>query len=138
MGVYNQMYLLIPNTFINICGSSIFSALRIYNIKIKDMLIFHDELDLSIGDVRFKNGIGHNGHNGLRNIIKNIGSGNIFKRIAIGIGRPLERSEIVEYVLSKFTYIEKNKIYESIKSIIYNLNQLKKNWNSFSINRNLN
>ncbi|WP_343153029.1 aminoacyl-tRNA hydrolase [Buchnera aphidicola] len=129
------MYLLIPNTFINICGNSILTALHQYNVKVEDILIFHDELDLPLGSIRFKKGIGHNGHNGLRNIINNIGIGNSFKRISIGIGRPIEKSEVVRYVLSKFSHEEKSKIYESIKLIVYDLKQLKENWENFSIKK---
>ncbi|WP_343153888.1 hypothetical protein RJT62_00860 [Buchnera aphidicola (Mindarus keteleerifoliae)] len=123
--------MLILNTFINICGSSFSTALDRYNIKIENALIFHDELDLPLASIRFKNSIGHNGHNGIRNIIDNIGRGVFLKRIAVGIGRPKEKLEIVKYVLSKFSYLEKKKIYESIFPTIKNINQLIKNWDDF-------
>jgi PTH1 family peptidyl-tRNA hydrolase len=65
-----------------------------------EILVVHDELDLPPGTVRFKQGGGHGGHNGLKDIIAKLGSRD-FWRLRLGIGHPGERTEVVNYVLKK-------------------------------------
>ena len=91
--------LLKPQTFMNKSGLSVAAISRFYKIKVEEILVVHDELDLSVGVVRLKKGGGHAGHNGLRDIIAHLGSRD-FCRIRIGIGRPLAGRSVADYVLS--------------------------------------
>ncbi len=89
--------LLKPQTFMNLSGRSVMQALQFYKLPLSRLLVVHDELDLPFGAVRFKQGGGHGGHNGLRSIMEQLGRGD-FLRLRIGIGRPLH-GDTVNYVL---------------------------------------
>jgi peptidyl-tRNA hydrolase, PTH1 family len=79
-------------------------------------MVAHDELDLPVGDARFKQGGGHGGHNGLRDAVTHLGAE--FWRLRLGIGHPGDKSQVIDYVLRRAPKIEEDKIIESVgKSI---------------------
>lgn len=89
--------LLKPLTFMNASGGAVASYANYFRIPVHEILIVHDELDLSPGTVRLKRGGGHGGHNGLRDITAQLGSD--FARLRIGIGHPGAPDDVVNYVL---------------------------------------
>ena len=119
-----KIRLFIPNTFMNISGKSIFSISSYYGISLNEILIAHDELDLLPGIIKFKYGLGHNGHNGLRNIINVFNKKKSFPRIAIGIGRPIKKTEVAYFVLSPPTKEEDILINQAIYKFINKMHQL--------------
>ena len=92
--------LLKPSTYINRSGRSVSSFARYFNIPLEQMLIAHDELDLPAGIIRLKQGGGHAGHNGLRDIANALG-GRDFWRLRVGIDRPQSGINTVDYVLGR-------------------------------------
>ena len=96
-----KIYLLKPSTFMNHSGQSVRALMNFYKIKTQEILIIHDELDLPLTDIRLKNSGGHGGHNGLRDIITQLASGD-FYRLRIGIGRPLSQMPVVDFCITKF------------------------------------
>jgi len=88
-----------PQTFMNKSGQSVGAVARYYKIEADEILVVHDELDLDAGVVRLKLGGGHAGHNGLRDIISDLG-GKGFYRLRLGIGRPGSGQKVVDFVLS--------------------------------------
>lgn len=84
----HKLILLKPQTFMNLSGKAVMQALQFYKLPISQLIVVHDELDLPYGAVRFKQGGGHGGHNGLRSIIEQLGK-NDFIRLRIGIGKSL-------------------------------------------------
>jgi PTH1 family peptidyl-tRNA hydrolase len=95
-----------PQTYMNESGRAVAAILRDGYATAADLIVLHDELDLSLGIVRVKIGGGHGGHNGLRSIIEHLGSAD-FVRVRIGIGRPAPGLDPAEYVLSPFLGEEK-------------------------------
>lgn len=95
-----EVWLLKPMTFMNRSGQGIAALAQFYKIAAENILIAHDELDLSPGTVRLKRGGGHGGHNGLRDAIAQLGSKE-FQRLRLGIGHPGHASQVSGYVLSK-------------------------------------
>jgi len=93
----NRLILLKPQTFMNLSGKSIMQALQFHKLPLSQLIVVHDELDLPYGSVRFKQGGGHGGHNGLRSIQEQLGKGD-FLRLRVGIGRP-PHGDTVNYVL---------------------------------------
>lgn len=93
--------LLIPTTFMNLSGQSVLALATFFKIPLDAILIAHDELDIPVGEARFKQGGGHGGHNGLRDIINKFGNQNNFHRLRIGIGHPGSADKVVGYVLHK-------------------------------------
>ncbi len=96
----NDVYLLKPMTFMNRSGQSVGAVARYYHLQPEQILVVHDELDLAPGDNRLKQGGGHGGHNGLRDLINHLGGPGFF-RIRIGIGRPGDSSLVTNYVLHR-------------------------------------
>lgn len=94
-----EFALLKPQTFMNLSGRAVAAVMQFYKILPSEILIVHDELDLQPGVARLKMAGGHGGHNGLKDIIANLGTKD-FLRLRLGVGRPIERTEVVNYVLN--------------------------------------
>lgn len=92
--------LLKPMTFMNVSGQAVAAAANFFKIAADDIVVFHDEIDLAAGKVRFKVGGGHAGHNGLRSLHAHIGPD--YARVRIGVGRPQSKDEVVNHVLDDF------------------------------------
>ena len=114
--------LLIPNTFMNHSGRAVGAYTKYYQIPANAVLIVHDELDFEPGIFRYKIGGGHAGHNGLKDIIHHLSSRE-FQRIRIGIGHPGNPEQVTDYVLSKPTREDKQKINQAIQTAIQYLQQ---------------
>lgn len=95
-----KIWLLIPTTFMNLSGQSVRVVANFYHIPPEAILVVHDELDFPPDVIRLKQGGGHGGHNGLRNIIEHLNANN-FHRLRIGIGHPGHSSKVHDYVLSR-------------------------------------
>jgi PTH1 family peptidyl-tRNA hydrolase len=95
---------LLPQTYMNESGRSVGEALRFHKIALSDVVVFHDELDLSPAKCRVKVGGGAAGHNGLRSIGAHIGQD--FKRVRLGIGHPGDKARVHSYVLGDFAKSE--------------------------------
>lgn len=98
-----QVSLLLPQTFMNVVGTSAGPAMGSMKIGRDRVVVVHDEIDLPFGEVRSKQGGGHAGHNGLRSLIEGLG-GKDFWRVRVGVGRPDSTDpEIVSaWVLGRF------------------------------------
>ncbi len=105
--------LLLPLTFMNLSGQPTRLISQFYRIQPQEILVVHDELDLPAGRIKLKTGGGHGGHNGLRDIIAQLGSSE-FHRLRIGIGHPGHRDLVHQYVLSKPSVHDRQSIYDAI------------------------
>jgi PTH1 family peptidyl-tRNA hydrolase len=92
----HDVRLLFPTTYMNNSGQAVSAMAKYFDIAPDNILVAYDELDLPVGEVKLKTGGGHGGHNGVRDIIKALGT-NDFHRLRIGIGRPTGKG--VDYVL---------------------------------------
>ena len=110
--------LLIPNTYLNLSGKSIAAFTKFYQINPENILIVHDDIDLPPGISKYKIGGGHGGHNGLKDTIRALGNNSNFARLRIGVGRPSESDEVVNFVLKKASQNEQKLINESIINCI--------------------
>ncbi|HEY0885504.1 MAG TPA: aminoacyl-tRNA hydrolase [Ramlibacter sp.] len=95
-----QFWLLQPQTFMNVSGRSVAALARFYKIAPEEILVAHDELDIVPGQAKLKFGGSHAGHNGLRDIHAQLGTGDYW-RLRLGIGHPGVKSEVVDWVLRK-------------------------------------
>lgn len=94
------VWLLKPQTFMNLSGRAVAALARFYRIAPEEILVVHDELDIVPGQVKLKRGGGHAGHNGLRDIHAQLGSADYW-RLRLGIGHPGVKSEVIHWVLRK-------------------------------------
>ncbi|HFC92590.1 MAG TPA: aminoacyl-tRNA hydrolase [Leucothrix mucor] len=95
----HTVWLLKPTTFMNKSGLAAKQLASFYKIPVENILIAHDELDLSPSTVRLKLSGGHGGHNGLRDLHAHLSKE--YWRLRIGIGHPGDRNKVVDYVLSQ-------------------------------------
>jgi PTH1 family peptidyl-tRNA hydrolase len=100
-----QVVLAKPMTFMNRSGEAVKKTADFFHLKMEDLIVVHDDLDLLFGRIRFKQRGGDGGHQGVRSIIESMG-GNNFLRLKVGIGRPPQGIDPAEYVLEAFDKIE--------------------------------
>lgn len=101
-----------PQSFMNKSGLPVAELARFYKIDPSDIYVFHDEIDLGEGRLRVKQGGGHGGHNGLRDIDRHIGKD--YWRVRIGVGRPLTKEDVHKWVLNDFSRHDKDKWLETL------------------------
>jgi peptidyl-tRNA hydrolase, PTH1 family len=107
-----DLWLVKPMSYMNRSGGPVSSVLGFYKLTPAQMLVAHDEIDLPGGTVRLKEGGGHGGHNGLRDIIAALGDG--FWRLRIGVGHPGSKSQVVDFVLTRASGEEQKLIDDTI------------------------
>jgi len=118
-----NLWLLQPHTFMNASGQSVAALARFFKIAPQEILVAHDELDLSPGQVKLKFGGGHAGHNGLRDIHAQLGSDQYW-RLRLGIGHPGHRAAVVGWVLQKPPIAERQAIEDGIERCLQALPDL--------------
>lgn len=96
-----KVLLLKPQTFMNLSGESIRAAADYYKIEPEEMIVIYDDISLDPGQLRIRLKGSAGGHNGIKNIIANLGTQD-FPRIKVGVGAKPPRMELADYVLSRF------------------------------------
>src|ERR1700733_7442212 len=109
-----EITLLKPTTYMNRSGLSVRQLSGFYKIAPEDILVAYDELDLPVGTVRLKQGGGHGGHNGMRDIIAHVGEA--IWRLRLGIGHPGNKTEVIDYVLTRAPRAEEDLILEAVST----------------------
>jgi PTH1 family peptidyl-tRNA hydrolase len=94
-----DVWLLKPMSYMNHSGEAVRSVATFYKIPVASILVAYDELDFPPGVVRLKQGGGAAGHNGMRDVIAQMGDA--FWRLRIGIGHPGDRAQVLDYVLGR-------------------------------------
>ena len=126
-----KVFAIKPLTFMNNSGVCIKELIEYFKISVKDVVVFHDDMDIDIGKIKTKTGGSSAGHNGIDSIDKNIGKN--YSRIRIGIGRPKNNSNGADHVLDNFSLDEKGNVEEVTKNIINSMPILiEKNLDLFS------
>jgi len=127
-----KIYAIKPLTFMNSSGLCIKELIEYFKIDVKNVFVFHDDIDIDIGKIKVKFGGGSAGHNGIESIDKNIGKH--YSRIRIGVGRSKNYSTTpADHVLDNFSSDEKQNVEEVTKNIIESLSILiKKDLDFFS------
>ncbi len=113
-----ELRLLIPSTYMNESGKSVGALANFFKIPANQILIAHDELDFSIGTIRFKQGGGLAGHKGLRDISRNLGGNQDFNRLRVGVGHPGSKEQVTGHVLGKATREDKDLIGQCIEEAL--------------------
>lgn len=118
-----KVYLLKPQTFMNLSGNSVVKAAMFYKILPDNIVVIHDDMDLDITQIKAKTGGGSGGHNGLKSIDAHITNG--YHRIRLGVGHPKTGGEaVVNHVLSKFSKTEQECLDRNIALAVENIDVL--------------
>lgn len=111
-----EVWLVKPQSFMNLSGGPIRKVMDYYRLKVGNLLVAHDEIDLPPGTTRLKMGGGHGGHNGLRDIMQHCGAE--FVRLRLGVGHPGDKSLVTDYVLKRGSADVERAIEENISEAI--------------------
>ena len=103
-----ELWLLKPTSFMNRSGAPVAAVANYYRIEPADVLVAHDDIDLPPGTARLKQGGGHGGHNGLRDVIAHVGPD--FWRLRLGVGHPGSKDLVLDAVLDRPTQAEQQQI----------------------------
>ncbi len=122
-----KVFAIKPLTFMNSSGVCVKELIDYFKIDVKDVFVFHDDMDIDLGKVKVKFGGSSAGHNGIESIDKNIGKN--YSRIRIGIGRPKKNTTGADHVLDNFSNDETENVGEVTKNIINSI--------TFLINKDL-
>jgi len=108
-----QVRVVKPDTFMNKSGHAIVAALNYWKLAPEELLVVHDDLDLSPGTARLKFDGGHGGQNGLRDIMAQLGHGR-FHRLRLGIGHPGDRNRVTSWVLGNPSVADEDALLDAI------------------------
>ena len=115
-----------PTTYMNNSGIAVKNIMDYYKVDLENIIIIHDDIDLPFGTVKFKIGGGHGGHNGLKSLDCHITKE--YTRVRVGIGKPKDKEDVANYVLSDFSKAEfeelNNKIIPHVASCVEALKEL--------------
>ena len=121
--IYEQkVYAIKPLTFMNSSGICIKELIEYFKIDVKDVFVFHDDMDIDLGKVKVKFGGSNAGHNGVESLDKNIGKN--YSRVRIGIGRPKNNSTGADHVLDNFSNEEMDNVQTVTRKISESLSTL--------------
>lgn len=127
-----KILLVKPQTYMNLSGQAVQELINFYRDQIDDFIVIHDDLDLPVGQLRFKTGGGAGGHNGIKSISQHLNSQD-FARLKVGIGRP-GFQDVKDYVLTSFGGEEKTAILEATDGAVEGI----KTWITKGIERAMN
>lgn len=120
-----------PQSYMNLSGQPLRPLVRSLHLPLTQMVVFHDEIDLDFGIVKWKTGGSARGHNGLKSLTQCLGQE--YHRVRIGVGHPGPKEEVAQYVLSDFSTKEKEHLTAIFESTCQAIPFLVKNsWDSFS------
>src|SRR5690606_24244155 len=98
-----QVIAIKPQTFVNKSGMSVYEVMNYYKIEPKDVLVFHDEIELPQGNIKLKFSGSAGGHNGIRDMIAKLGTDK-FRKLKLGVGRPAHpEHQVSDYVLGEMS-----------------------------------
>ncbi len=109
-----KILLLKPRTYMNLSGISVEECLKGQKVEPARLVVIHDDMDLPAGRIKVKAGGGSGGHKGIDSIIKYLGTDE-FARVRFGIGKPVDKEETVDYVLSPFSPSEREELENALE-----------------------
>ncbi len=115
-----KVFFVLPQTYMNLSGRSVLGFLQFFKIAPEDLIVIHDELDLSVGRLKLVRKGGAAGHRGVLSIQESLGSQE-FPRLRVGIGRPLGNEPVADFVLQKFQKAERQLLDPLMKKAIKGL-----------------
>jgi len=131
-----KIILVKPQTFMNLSGICVKKFKQFFKIKVSDIFVIYDDIDLDFGEVKIKQGGGDAGHKGVRSISQHMQTKD-FNRIRLGIGRPRTKEEVSHFVLSNFSRNEKDKVLILIEHLCENFEKIIQKKTNLAIQGNI-
>ena len=112
-----KVILVKPMTYMNLSGESVVDICNYYNIDLENLIVIYDDIDLDVGKIRIRKKGSGGTHNGMRSIIKCLGS-NEFPRVRVGISKPKNGQDLADFVLSRFAKEDEKSLNESFENAV--------------------
>ncbi len=109
-----RVLLALPQTYMNLSGQAVSALVGFFKVDLTDCVVIHDDLDLPVGRIKVVRGGGPAGHRGVASIQELLGTEN-FCRFRIGVGKPAQKEEVVDFVLKPFLKEEKKPLQEAVE-----------------------
>lgn len=109
-----KVCLLKPQTYMNLSGNSVKEVVNFYDIKLSDIIVIYDDMDVEPGKIKIRKKGGAGSHNGMKSVIEELQT-EAFTRIRVGIGTPIDKSDRIQYVIGKIPLEEKKMLEEGTK-----------------------
>ena len=109
-----KVILLKPQTYMNASGKSIIQFMHFYKLQPENVIVIYDDMDVEPGKIKIRKKGGPGSHNGMKSVIHEIQSQEV-PRIRVGIGRPEEQNQMIEYVIGEITSEEEKKLEEGVE-----------------------
>ena len=125
-----------PQTFMNLSGICVAKFKQFFKITVGNIFVIYDDIDLSFGEVKIKQGGGDAGHKGIRSISQHLQTKD-FNRIRLGVGRPNTKEEVSSFVLSNFSKTERDEVLILIQNLCEDFEKIIQEQANLAIQRNL-
>ena len=112
-----KVILVKPMTYMNLSGESVVDICNYYNVDLENVIVIYDDIDLDVGKIRIRKKGSGGTHNGMRSIIKCLGS-NEFPRVRVGISKPKNGQDLADFVLSRFAKEDEKSLNESFENAV--------------------
>lgn len=109
-----KVILLKPQTFMNLSGEAVSEIVNFYKLSLDDIIVIYDDLDIEPGKIRVRKSGSPGSHNGIKSVTHYLKTNN-FSRVRVGIGKPEEGIDLIEYVIGAISSEEKEKLSEGVK-----------------------
>ncbi len=96
-----KVLLVKPQTYMNLSGETLIDIYQYYKVELEDIIVVYDDIDLDVGKIRIRKKGSAGSHNGMKSIIKCLGSGD-FPRVRVGVSKPEPGADLANFVLSRF------------------------------------
>ena len=133
--IYGKKVILVkPQTYMNLSGESIIQFKKYYKISNKNIIVAYDDIDLSLGDIRLKPKGGPGTHNGMKSVVENLNTED-FTRVRVGIGKPENKEDMINYVIGKVSKREKEILDISIQKAKQSIIEILENGIDIAMNK---
>lgn len=113
--IENEKVILVkPQTFMNLSGKSVIEFVKFYKLSLSDLIVIYDDMDIDISKIRIRKSGSPGSHNGMKSIV-NILADDRFARVRVGIGKPLENEDIINYVIGAIPEEQIPKLNEGVE-----------------------
>ena len=112
-----KVLLVKPQTYMNLSGETLIDIYKYYKVDLDNIIVIYDDIDLDVGKLRIRKKGSAGTHNGMRSIIKCLGS-NEFPRVRVGISKPKNGQDLADFVLSRFSKEDEKSLQESFENSV--------------------
>lgn len=129
-----KVILLKPQTYMNLSGESVKEIINFYNIKLDEIIVIYDDIDVEKGNIKIRKKGGPGSHNGMKSVIKELNSSE-FGRVRVGIGQPEFKNDMVNYVIGRVPEEEQEILHEGTKKAAEAVEEIIKNGIDIAMNK---